>query len=458
MKAAATQDAEAKVSRAQSVYQHISRLVSLDLANLAAERARTPAVVAVFDKTEETALRSAAFEECEVLNAALEKEHRKADILAILNSTGKIVARNLNPNADYGENLRDRYPAVVQALKGIPVKDIWTWRDGGVHVVAVAPITRPDGTIVGAMLIAWVVSARTAQENRDLLGTEIGYFHAGKAHTSSFVSSDDASKEDVAKTQALSNFLFSDQKLAALALSSGAPTPVAHWFLEGRDYAVVAAPMPGNFADKTSGFAILASLTDGMSRVQSQGIKVLLLGLLAVIVALLVAAMTARRFIGPLDKIELGVAEIINTNIDYTFKPVGPDFEGLSNSLNVMLARLLGREEPNDETVEEEEDATSKRWKADLMSIDSTGGEASPDTVAALADESEAAYYPRLFNEYVNSLQTLGQPSRGLSVQAFMAKLSLAEAGLREKWECRSVRFQIVTEGSEILFKPVKIA
>ena len=458
MKAAATQDAEAKVSRAQSVYQHISRLVSLDLANLAAERARTPAVVAVFDKTEETALRSAAFEECEVLNAALEKEHRKADILAILNSTGKIVARNLNPNADYGESLRDRYPAVVQALKGIPVKDIWTWRDGGVHVVAVAPITRPDGTIVGAMLIAWVVSARTAQENRDLLGTEIGYFHAGKAHTSSFVSSDDTSKEDVAKTQALSNFLFSDQKLAALALSSGAPTPVAHWFLEGRDYAVVAAPMPGNFADKTSGFAILASLTDGMSRVQSQGIKVLLFGLLAVIVALVVAAMTARRFIGPLDKIELGVAEIINTNIDYTFKPVGPDFEGLSNSLNVMLARLLGREEPNEETVEEEEDALSKRWKADLMGIDSTGGEASPATVAALADESEAAYYPRLFNEYVNSLQALGQPVRGLSVQAFMAKLSLAEAGLREKWECRSVRFQIVTEGSEILFKPVKIA
>jgi hypothetical protein len=458
MKAAATEDAEAKVSRAQSVYQQISRLVSLDLANLAAERARTPAVVAVFDKTEETALRSAAFEECEVLNAALEKEHRKADILAILNSTGKIVARNLNPNADYGENLRDRYPAVVQALKGIPVKDIWTWRDGGVHVVAVAPITRPDGTIVGAMLIAWVVSARTAQENRDLLGTEIGYFHAGKAHTSSFVSSDDASKEDVAKTQALSNFLFSDRKLAALALSSGAPTLVAHWFLEGRDYAVVAAPMPGNFADKTSGFAILASLTDGMSRVQSQGIKVLLLGLLAVIVALVVAAMTARRFIGPLDKIELGVAEIINTNIDYTFKPVGPDFEGLSNSLNVMLARLLGREEPNEETVEEEEDAPSKRWKAELMGIDSTGGEASPDTVAALAEESEAAYYPRLFNEYVNSLQALGQPSRGLSVQAFMAKLSLAEAGLREKWECRSVRFQLVTEGSEILFKPVKIA
>jgi len=217
--------------------------------------------------------------------------------------------------------------------------------------------------------------------------------------------------------------------------------------------------MPGNFADKTSGFAILASLTDGMSRVQSEGMKVLLLGLLAVFVALVVAAMTARRFIGPLDKIELGVAEIINTNIDYTFKPVGPDFEGLSNSLNVMLARLLGREEPNEEAVEEEEEeAAGKRWKADLMSIDNTEGTASPAAVAALAQESEAAYYPRLFNEYVNALRALGQPSGGLSVQAFMAKLSLAEAGLREKWECKSVRYQLVNQGGEIWFKPVKIA
>jgi hypothetical protein len=39
-----------------------------------------------------------------------------------------------------------------------------------------------------------------------------------------------------------------------------------------------------------------------------------------------------------------------------------------------------------------------------------------------------------------------------------MAKLSLAEAGLREKWECKSVRFQIATQGGEIWFKPVKIA
>jgi hypothetical protein len=458
LKASATQDVEAKVSRAQWVYQRISRLVSLDLANLAAERGRTPGVVAAYEKTEETALRQAAFEQCESLNATLEKEHRRADILALLDAQGKIIARNLNPNADVGEDLRSKYPAVAQALKGTPTKDIWTWRDGGVHVVALAPISRPDGTIVGAILMAWVVSAKTAQESRDLLGTEIAYFHAGKVHTTSFVSAGDASKEDVAKTQALGNYLFSGSKLAETALGSSTPTPVGHWVLEGRDYAVVAAAMPGNFADKTSGFAILASLSDGMARVQSQGTKVLLLGLLAVLIALGAAAMTARRFIAPLDKIELGVAEIINTNIDYTFRPVGPDFEGLSNSLNVMLARLLGRDEPNEDKVEDEEEEGSKAWKSDLMNIDGSETEAPPATVAALSQESEAAYYPRLFNEYVSVLRAQGQPTQGLSVQSFMAKLSLAEAGLREKWECKSVRFQLAQAGGEILFRPVKIA
>ncbi len=87
--------------------------------------------------------------------------------------------------------------------------------------------------------------------------------------------------------------------------------------------------------------------------------------------------MTSLRFIKPLDKIELGVAEIINGNIDYQFRPVGPDFEGLSNGLNVMLARLLGREEPNEDEPEEEQDETS-RWRSDQMLVEEGVGPARP--------------------------------------------------------------------------------
>ena len=64
--------------------------------------------------------------------------------------------------------------------------------------------------------------------------------------------------------------------------------------------------------------------------------------------------LTARRILAPLDEIEVGVNEIINGNVERTFRPVGSDLDGLANALNVMLARLLGRPEPGDEEYDEE--------------------------------------------------------------------------------------------------------
>jgi hypothetical protein len=452
----ATRDVEEKVSRAQRVHQQISRLGGLDLANLSVERARRPGVLAALGRGDETGRRQAAFEECEAINAALQKEGRKADMVAVLDGRGKVLARDLNPNADYGDDLGGKHPAVQAALKGHAVKDVWTLQDRMTEV-GLAPVARADGGAMGVLLIGYVLSNRKAQERRDLLGSEIGFFHDGKVHTSSFVSEEtgENAKEDVGKTQALAGVLFQGPKLADQALQKDAPTPVQHFSIEGRDYAVVAAPLPGNFADHTSGVLVLSSVSDELAHAREPGRSVILFGLLAIIVALGAAVMTAKRFIGPLDQIELGVGEIINGNIDYTFKPVGPDFEGLSNSLNVMLARLLGRDEPNEDAVEEEENEVEK-WRAENMVIDEGDGAASPGA-AALGAESEASYYPRLFNEYVNVLKAAGKTADGVSVQAFMAKLRLAEGGLKQKWTCRMVRFQLTTQGDQIVFRAIRI-
>jgi hypothetical protein len=451
----ATREVEEKVSRAQRVHEQISRLSGLDLANLAVERARRPAVASALGRGDETGRRTAAFEECEAINGDLQKESRKADIVAILDGQGKVLARDLNPNADYGDDLGAKYPAVREALKGHAVKDVWTLQDRMTEV-AVAPVHREGGAPMGVLLVGYVLSNRKAQERRDLLGTEIGFFHDGKVHTSSFAAEEAGdAKEDVGRTQSLAQVLFQGPNLAHQAQQKSAPTAVHHFSIEGQDFAVVAAPLPGNFADRTSGVLILSSVSDQLSRAREPGRSVLLFGLLAIIVALGAAVMTAKRFIGPLDQIELGVGEVINGNIDYTFKPVGPDFEGLSNSLNVMLARLLGRDEPNEDAVEEE-DNEAEKWRAENMVIDEGDGASSP-AAAALATEGEAAYYPRLYNEYVSALKAAGKTADGVSVPAFMAKLRLAEAGLKQKWSCRMVRFQIVTQGDQIVFKAVRV-
>jgi hypothetical protein len=454
--ATATRHVEDLVSRAQRIHQQVSRLGGLELANLALETSRRPGTTAALQHSDETGRRQSAFDECEAINAGLEKAGHKADIVAVVDGQGKILARDLNPNADYGDDLRGKYPAVAQALKGHPVKDIWTLQ-GRMTEVGLAPVAKSDGTVLGAVLLGYVLSARKAQDRRDLVGTEIGFFHEGKVHTSSFVSegTGDDAKEDVNRTQALATVLYAGPRLADNALQKGGPTEVQRVSIEGNDYVVAAAPMPGNFADRSSGVLLLASLGDALVRARDPGKTVLLLGLLAILVALGAAVMTAKRFIGPLDQIELGVGEIINGNIDYTFKPVGPDFEGLSNSLNVMLARLLGREEPNEDAVEEEETEVEK-WKAEQMIIDE--GDGSPSAAgASLGAESEASYYPRLFNEYTNALRASGKTADGVSVGAFMAKLRLVEAGLKQKWTCRLVRFQLVNQGGDPVFRAVRI-
>jgi len=461
LKESVIHEVESDVSRAQRMHQSIARLESLDFANLVAGLAHKPAVVGVFDKTDETAKRQAAFEQCEGLNAYLAAGSRKADIVAVIDSVGKVVARDLNVNAMYGEDLRAKYPAVATALKGEATKDVWTFSNRMTRV-AVAPIATPEGVIRGALLVGYVLNARDAQLKHDLLGTEVAYFHDGKVHTSSFIAEGigDSAKEDGNRTQALNAVLFTlGDKPGQQAVQKQAATELFHFLLDGHEYAAVAAPLFGNAFDKTSGVVLMNSTSSEMDKVSGVGFKIIGFGILAVLVALGATVMTALRFIKPLDQIELGVAEIINGNIDYTFKPVGPDFEGLSNSLNVMMARLLGRDEPNEDQVEEEADEAS-RWRSEQMMVEEIAAPTGPSNdpqVQALAQENEAIYFARVYAEYVAALKSQNKPTAGITVQAFTTKLRLVEGGLKQKWECRSVRFRVVVQGDLVTLKPVPI-
>jgi hypothetical protein len=461
LKESAAREVEQEVGRAQRLHSELARLEALDFKNLVATLSRRASVAAVFDRSGETARRGAAFEECQAINGKLAVQ-RKADIVAILDAEGKGVARDLDPNAVFGEDLRKSFRPVENALRGAPDHGVVALSNR-MALMAVAPVAKADGKVLGALLVGYVINARDAQAKRDQLGADVGYFFRGQVQTSSFTdgTGPDA-KEDGNKTHALANSLFQQgDKLASVALEKGAATPAARVTLDDQSYLAVAAPFyPG---DRAAGFVVLQSLSRADVLAGEVGGKVIGFGILAILVALGVAVMTAVRFIKPLDQIELGVGEIINGNIDHTFRPVGPDFEGLSNSLNVMLARLLGREEPSEDAVEEEEGEGAQRWEADHMVIEElpataiTGKPSTDPNVMTLAAESEASYYPRIFNEYHAALKNAGKPTKGLSVQLFTAKLRLVEGGLRQKWKCKQVRFRVSQQGGEVTLKPVPV-
>jgi len=451
LKASGIAEVEQAAVRAARQFEQLSRLEGIDFARLASSYASRGAITTIADEVDETERRKAAFTQSEWINRNQEKDGRRLDIVAILDAQGKIIARDLNPEAMKGDDLAAQYPAVKTALKGEAVKDIWNFA-GRTTQVAVAPIKKGD-TVVGGLLLGYVIGFKGMREMRDLLGAEVGLFHQSKVQTSSFTN--ESQQENGNKTSALSQVVFGEAGLAAGATGSGKATDVRHVTLDGEEYAAVALPIPGNSTEKSAGVVVLASLAGVGNLAAAVGAKVWMLGGLAIVIALIVSVLVAKRFITPIDKMELGVAEIINGNIDYQFEPVGYDLDGLSNGLNVMLARLLGREEPNEEEADEED---ANKWKAEKMVIDPGDGTPAGSNPAALAQESEAAYYPRLFNEYLNAMRSSGARADGVAVQMFTAKLRLVEGGLRRKWNCRMVRFQLVSQGGQPVFQAVKIA
>jgi uncharacterized protein YbbC (DUF1343 family) len=78
-----------------------------------------------------------------------------------------------------------------------------------------------------------------------------------------------------------------------------------------------------------------------------------------------------------------------------------------------------------------------------------------PD-LAALAQESEPDYYKRVFTEYVAQRKAVGSPD-DVSFENFIAKLKVNEGKLKAQYNCRTVRFRVVTKDGKVTLKPVPI-
>jgi hypothetical protein len=165
------------------------------------------------------------------------------------------------------------------------------------------------------------------------------------------------------------------------------------------------------------------------------------------------------RFLQPLDRIETGVAEVINGNRDYSFDSPSKDFEGLANGLNVMLARLLGRPDPSDDDLggDGDGDGGGQRWGGELaVDASTTGPQTSPE-LAALAEEAEDSYLKRTFDEYVAARKQTGEGTEGLTFDGFAQKLKQNETALMQKHGARLVRFKVVVKNGQVTLKPYPI-
>lgn len=452
-------DIEVRVEKSQQILIQTAQLEALGLLKRAESVARDMRLVKALDSVDVVERYNASNPAFHEFLDSMPADEVKPDFVAMVNRQGELWSMIDVPRSD-PENWKDKFPAVAAALDKKVAKDIWDFRNG-VMKVGVAPIYDPaTGDTKGALVIAYALNAKEAQAQSALLGMDVAYFFQERVRATSFRRG--GAEEDVSRQKDIEGPLKA-KAIASTAVEKGHLEKVVSLTIGGEDYIASAARLPFNFSDKTSGALVMMSLTHALEPIRSVKITILALGVFALLISMLVMVMTARWILNPAEEIELGVTEIINGNIDYTFKPAGADFDGLANALNVMLARLLGRPEPGEEEFDENGNvAIGGKVVLDEEAMASTaamGGATvatDPETLA-LAQEAEADYYRRIFSEYTEARKAAGEKVDGVSFEGFAAKLRLNEASLKKKYNCRAVRFRVQTKDGQVMLKPVPI-
>lgn len=478
----AQEDSAAQLRRAYHVIQRLNQLQSIDVSNKAERLASQPWFISAINLTGDDRRREATLGFQRFI--ADEKQGSvRPDIIAVVDRKGELIAMHevpvvvpklwLTPRDDKQPRpagADDGGPdTVIPALdmvlrKRVIISDIWYYGDKMLKI-GVAPVVDPyikvdkgdpeSKSIIGAIVIAYAQTSKSAQQDKALLGTEIAYYDANRVVASSFTR-DQSGEEDTAKSKQLTEVVargaLSETQDGQRVIVGGTPYLVAAVKLPRA--ATRPLPAPPEYPPVTAGAVVLSPI---VASPEAWRIKlfVMVLGLGSLVIAMLGLALSHRRLVAQIDQVELGVTDIINGNVDRTFRPVGEELEGLSNGLNVMLARLLGRPEPGEEDFDDEGNPIIPG----RVEFEDGEGAPAPTTdpdLAALAQESEPDYYKRVYTEYLAARRATGHPDE-VSFENFIAKLKVNEGKLRAQYQCRAVRFRVVTKDGKVSLKPVPI-
>jgi hypothetical protein len=372
-------------------------------------------------------------------------------LLVLVNAAGDVVAREgvNNPVAgEFKQNGQLTFPGLALAVaQRAVIAEVWSYQGQLFRVGIASVVDVPDATgagkILGAVIVGRSLDNEAAEREGATLGTGAAYVDRGQVFGTSFSR---GKGEAAALTRALAG------------LAQG-PAKVS---VDGTSHYAVAVPLPritsievpAGYPPSTASLVVLVPESKAAPEYAEAGTLILLLGGLALLLALAGMHFASKRILDQVDQIEVGVAEIINGNTERTFRPVGAELDGLANGLNVMLARLLGRPEPSDDDFDDEDGVAPAPVE---FAEASRAHSAADEELAALAGEPEADYYRRVYQEYKAAREAAGNPDP-VTLESFTAKLRVNEGKLKAQHQCRMVRFKVVATDGKVILKPVPIA
>jgi HAMP domain-containing protein len=396
---------------------------------------------------------------------------RDADVVAVLNAEGRVLARNVDANQDRNRDLRTEYEVVEYALGGggRVARDFLKYDQQKWYDVALAPVM-VDGQLRGLLLVGYEIGDSIAAEDKRRLGADVGYlFREGNQFALHSLSFGTQAEKDELLRWANSP----EANLAAL-FNSDAASPVRDVTIGGDTWRLSAQAMPGVHRPtrpgaSRPGFLVLQNLSDARAPATGATLPILWLMLVGLLLIVVYNIGVANYLLQPIEQIEEGLLRIINGDRNHRIEIQHAELGGIVYRINQLVSELTGAEEEADESGRishpTARPAAQPAAEASAPLIDESsigtfnpaGNPADAHLVQMLAAEPENDYYDRLRREYLTARQRAELGPDGMSHEQFVESVRASEQMLAQKYALTLVRFQVQAVGSQVIFRPIPI-
>ena len=352
--------------------------------------------------------------------------------------------------------------AGVLARGGTSV-DVWEFTAGQEKVLqtAIAAIVDPaTGRPMGALVVGYDLSNGMAARAGALLGRDVAFVRGQTVYSASF--------EGDAVDQ-LRTALFSEQHRARTEAALGEAAAGSDPFrleIGGSEYVALTAPLASAASARVAS-VVLANRTQQAER-GSVVRTILVMTVVGVAIVIVFCFLLANSFLKPIEEMEEGVLAVINGRTDLRLDIESAELGGLAYRINQLLNVFTGTPEADaDGRISSPPAAWSDGGAATAQvpgaprvpaEAAAAASEAEDEALAAeLASEPEDAYYDRIFEEYVAAKQAMGENVANITKDKFVMRLQANEKSLIKKHDCRMVRFQVQTKGTQVNLRPVVI-
>ncbi len=411
----------------------------LQLDGLRAERwlaakAAEPATKALLSKGATADARADACRQLsdQIANAAPAALGTKPSLVAIVDSTGKILGRN-GSDLGRGDDVAATYPAFKDALtKTAPGSDVWTEaKRADQYITSYVPV-RDDQNRNAMLVIGIALNDALARVTEISAGRGVLLVNEKGDVLATTQTSEDVKKAVKDGAGDVKNAIMQGAVVAG-----------------GKDDVIFAAAPLDGFGEKKTAVVAAAptSLLEGANAVPYSILGAMALGLILVV--------AGGWFLGnyisrPLATLEEGLLAILNGQSDKRFDLDHAELGGLAFRIDQLLNQLMGVEEDNTD----EQGRVSKAPTAASFGDPSMVG---PAPNQGLAAEPVDQYYGRLYNEYMSAKRGLGEQVDHITPEAFRSRIQGMEQETQAKTG-KPVRYQVQVNGREVVLLAVPLA